>query len=141
MTNILYGETTMQTQEPASLSLNVAKLNQKARITYLEHNILYETLDQIAEHCGVNPRTIDRDVLKWKQKGGFDKFLEREFFSLYGKEKLQNPSRALDRIITLMIRRNPENDLKQTPDKFVIELVDPDNPNKVQTPPGTNPVS
>jgi hypothetical protein len=113
------------------MSLNVAKLNQKARTAYIEHNIIYKTLDEIADACGVNPRTIDRDILKWKQKGGFDKFLDREFFTLYGKEKLTNPSRALDRIITLMIRRIPESETKEKPSKFVIEIVDPDSSNKI----------
>ena len=114
------------------MTLNVAKLNYKARIQYIEENILYKTLDEIAADCNVNPRTIDRDILKWKLKGGFDKFLDREFFMLYGKEKLTNPSRALDRIITLMIRRVPELDMKQTqPTKLVIEIVDPKSPNQI----------
>jgi hypothetical protein len=110
------------------LSLNVAKLNSKARTQYLEANILYKTLDEIASECGVNPRTIDRDILKWKNRGGFDRFLDREFFTLYGKEKLTNPSRALDRIVTLMIKRAPELETKQeAPSKLVIEIVDPES--------------
>jgi len=109
-------------------SLNVAKLNYKARIQNIEANILYKTLDEIAVECGVNPRTIDRDIVKWKSRGGFDKFLDREFFSLYGKEKLTNPSRALDRIVTLMIRRAPELETKpEAPSKLVIEIVDPES--------------
>jgi hypothetical protein len=111
------------------MSLNVAKLNQKARLQYIETNLLYKTLDEIATDCGVNPRTIDRDILKWKQHGGFDKFLDREFFILYGKEKLTNPSRALDRIITLMVRRLPDMETKpEQPTKLVIEIVDPKSP-------------
>jgi hypothetical protein len=115
------------------MTLNVAKLNYKARIQHIEQSILFKTLDEIANECGVNPRTIDRDILKWKQKGGFDKFLDREFFQLYGQEKLTNPSRALDRIVTLMIRRIPELEVKpEHPNKYVIEIVDPDSQNKVQ---------
>jgi hypothetical protein len=111
------------------MSQNVAKINQKARTEYIEQNILYKTTTDIAEECGVSRRTIERDISKWKKKGGFDKFLDREFFSLYGKEKLTNPSRALDRIITLMIRRLPENENKpEQPNKIVVEIVDPDNP-------------
>jgi glutathionylspermidine synthase len=115
------------------MSENVAKANYKARIQHIEENILYKTLAEIAQECGVNPRTIDRDIVKWKANGGFDKFLDREFFQLYGKEKLTNPSRALDRVVTLMIRRIPETETKpEQPNKFVIEIVDPDSQNKVQ---------
>ena len=84
------------------MSLNVAKLSQKARLQYIEKNIIFQTLDEIAENCGVNPRTIDRDIKKWKAKGGFTRFLEKEFFELYGIEKRQNPSAALNRIMYLM---------------------------------------
>jgi hypothetical protein len=115
------------------MSSNVAKLNYKARIHHIEQNILYKTLDEIASECGVNPRTIDRDIVKWKNKGGFDKFLDREFFQLYGKEKLTNPSRALDRVVTLMIRRIPETESKlEHPNKYVIEIVDPKSPDPIQ---------
>lgn len=68
------------------MSLNVAKLNYKARIHQIEENILYKTLDEIAQECNVNPRTIDRDIVKWKRTGGFDRFLDREFFQLYGSD-------------------------------------------------------
>ena len=112
------------------MSLNVAKLNYKARIEYIEHNILYKTLDEIATVCNVNPRTIDRDIAKWKQRGGFDKFLDREFFQLYGAEKLQNPSRALDRVVALMVRRMPDMKINVVePNKIVIEVVDPESTN------------
>jgi hypothetical protein len=83
-------------------SLNVAKLSQKTRLEYIEKNIIFQTLDEIAQNCGVNPRTIDRDIKKWKAKGGFTRFLEKEFFELYGIEKRQNPSGALNRIMYLM---------------------------------------
>ena len=126
--NLLY--TNRVRTDETTMSLNVAKLNYKARIEYIEHNILYKTLDEIATTCNVNPRTIDRDISKWKKRGGFDKFLDKEFFQLYGQEKLQNPSRALDRVITLMIRRMPDmkTDVVE-PNKIVIEVVDPESTN------------
>jgi hypothetical protein len=89
---------------------NVSKLNQKARLAYIEAHLLFETQAEMAVACKVDRRTIERDIVKWKQGGGFDRFLEREFFQLYGKEKLQNPSRALDRIVTLMIKRISETE-------------------------------
>jgi hypothetical protein len=114
------------------MSQNVAKLNQKARTDYIEQNILFKTTTDIATDCKVSRRTIERDITKWKQKGGFDRFLDREFFQLYGTEKLTNPSRALDRIIALMIKRVPELETKpEQPNKLVIEIVDPESTNKV----------
>jgi len=90
------------------MSLNVTKptgkLRQKARIEYIEKHILFETQEEMSEFCGVNRRTIARDIDKWKQKGGYNRFLIKEFFELYGKEKIENPSRALDRILYLMTK-------------------------------------
>lgn len=107
------------------MSLNVAKLNHKARVEYIKKNILFENLDDIAKHCQVDPRTIDRDIQKWKQRGGFDSFLEKEFFELYGLEKRENPSRALDRVITLMLRRMPtEKQEAEVPHNVKVMIID-----------------
>jgi hypothetical protein len=115
------------------MTQNVAKLNQKARTDYIEQNILFKTTTEIAQDCKVSRRTIERDITKWKAKGGFDRFLDREFFELYSKEKLTNPSRALDRVITLMVKRVPELETKsEAPSKLVIEIVDPESPNQIQ---------
>lgn len=106
------------------MSFNVAKLNQKNRMDYIEQNILFKTLDEIAQDCNVNPRTIDRDIQKWKDKGGFDRFLQKEFFELYGIEKRQNPSAALNRIMYLMgkqLQRPPTLNFKIG--KLVNELI------------------
>ena len=109
------------------MSLDVAALSYKARIKKLEHSLLFKKLDEIAKDCNVNPRTIDRDIVKWKAAGGFDRFLDREFFELYGTEKLKNPSKALDRVITLMVRRMPDIEASiEKPNKLVIEVVDPE---------------
>jgi hypothetical protein len=116
------------------MSHNVPKTNQKARLQYIEEHLLFETHEEMATACNVNRKTIERDLTKWKLSGGFDKFLEQEFFQLYSKEKLTNPSRALDRIVTLMIRRVPDSETKEAPNKLVIEIVDPESPNKIQTP-------
>jgi len=80
-------------------------LNAKKRRKVIRDNILFETYAELAKRCGVSKRTIVRDVNGWKQEGGFDEFLVQEFFFQYGKERLTNPSKALDRIITLMTRR------------------------------------
>jgi DNA-binding Lrp family transcriptional regulator len=73
------------------------------------------TQEELAKECGVDRRTIERDIEKWRRKGGFKRFLIKEFFELYGKEKLQNPSLALNRIMTLLLREeNKQSDPTST---------------------------
>jgi hypothetical protein len=110
--------------EIKEMSQNVAKLNQKTRLEIIENELLFKTLEEIAEECKVTRRTIDRDIRKWKDRGGFDRFLEQEFFQLYGIEKRVNPSRALDRIITLMIRRMTENPVAEVPHNVKVMIID-----------------
>lgn len=86
------------------MSQSVSKLRAKARMQIVEKNIIFMTQEELAKECGVDRRTIERDIEKWRKKGGFKRFLVKEFFELYGKEKLQNPSLALNRIMTLLLR-------------------------------------
>lgn len=86
------------------MSQSVSKLRAKARMQIVEKNIIYMTQEELAQQCGVDRRTIERDIEKWRSKGGFKRFLIKEFFELYGKEKLVNPSLALNRIMTLLLR-------------------------------------
>jgi DNA-binding Lrp family transcriptional regulator len=114
------------------MNQDVPKLRYQERIAYIEKNIIFQTQDDIATELKVSRKTVVRDLAKWKANGGFDRFLQREFFELYGIEKRKDTSRALDRIVTLMIRRIPdlENKVEQ-PNKLVIEIVDPKSPNQV----------
>ena len=122
----------MELTEP-SMSQNVSKLRYQERIAYIEKNLIFQSQEEMATELNVTRKTIQRDILKWKANGGFDRFLHSEFFELYGIEKRKDTSRALDRIITLMIRRIPESENKmEQPSKLVIEIVDPESPNKVQ---------
>jgi hypothetical protein len=115
------------------MTQDVPKLRFKERITYIEKNLIFKTQEEMATELNVARKTIQRDLTKWKASGGFDRFLQREFFELYGIEKRKDTSRALDRIITLMIRRNPEIETKlEQPNKLVIEIVDPESPNQIQ---------
>lgn len=92
------------------MSQNVPKLRQTARLKTIEQNILYMSQEALAEECGVDRKTIQRDIEKWRRKGGFKRFLIKEFFELYGKERLQNPSLALNRIMTLLLREEAKED-------------------------------
>ena len=95
------------------MSQNVSKLRQTARLLTIEKNILYMTQEELAETCGVDRKTIQRDIEKWRRKGGFKKFLIKEFFELYSKEKLTNPSLALNRIMTLLLREEAKETTQQ----------------------------
>jgi len=86
------------------MSQDVPKLRQSARLKHIAQNILFKTQEEIAKDCGVDRKTIQRDIEKWKQKGGFSRFLIKEFFELYGKERHINPSKALDRIMWMLAR-------------------------------------
>jgi transcriptional antiterminator len=114
------------------MSQIVPKLRFKERIAYIEANLIFKTQEEMATELNISRKTICRDLTKWKANGGFDRFLHREFFELYGIEKRKDTSRALDRIVTLMIRRIPdlENKVEQ-PNKLVIEIVDPKSPNQI----------
>jgi biotin operon repressor len=84
------------------MSQNVPKMRQKLRQAYISKNILFESQEELAKACGVDRKTIQRDIQKWKQDGGFANFLNKEFFELYSKEKITKPSKALDRVMYLM---------------------------------------
>jgi transcriptional antiterminator len=111
------------------MSQDVPKLRFQERIAYIEANLIFQTQEEMATALNTSRKTIQRDLTNWKADGGFDRFLQREFFELYGIEKRKDTSKALDRIVTLMIRRVPETDNKvEQPNKIVVEIVDPDNP-------------
>jgi biotin operon repressor len=93
-----------------TMSQNVSKLRQKARLQTIAKNIIFMSQEELATECGVDRRTIERDIEKWRKKGGFKRFLVKEFFELYGKEKLINPSLALNRIMTLLLREESKQE-------------------------------
>ena len=92
------------------MTQNVPKIRQKERLQYIEKNLLFQTQEEIAEALNVARKTIQRDIEHWKNKGGFKHFLIKEFFELYGQEKRQNPSLALNRIMTLLLREEAKQD-------------------------------
>ena len=94
-----------------TMSENVSKLRQKLRLQTIEQNILFMTQDEIAKECGVDRRTIERDIEKWRKRGGFKRFLVKEFFELYGQEKRVNPSLALNRIMSLLLREESKQEV------------------------------
>ena len=57
---------------------------------------------QIAEICGVRQETISRDMRKWKQTGGFEEWLNEEFFKLHSSVKQAEPTNAYQTISRLL---------------------------------------
>ena len=101
-------------------------LTAKQRRIVLREKITMYTYAEISEMCGVSERTILRDVKQWQKSGGYDEFLLREFFTLYGVIKRENPRYAFDRICDLIkhnkrIHELPQED-EDTP-KYQIEWV------------------
>ena len=84
------------------------KLTRNKRLQVLRDNLTTNTFKEIAQLCGVTERTILRDVSRWQKNGGYDRFLLREFFELYGVIKLKDPRHAFDRVCDLLRRRQEQ---------------------------------
>ena len=57
---------------------------------------------KIANICGVRQETISRDIRQWKQDGGFDEWLQEEFFKLHNEVKDGEPGKAYQVISRLL---------------------------------------
>jgi DNA-binding Lrp family transcriptional regulator len=120
-----------------TMTQDVPKLRQNERIAYIEANLIFQTQEEMAKELGISRKTINRDLERWRNRGGLKRFLLKEFFELYGKEKIRDTSKALDRIVTLLTREIvKEDDQTKQVNKVVVEVIDPDpkNTNQVQTP-------
>ena len=54
----------------------------KLRRRYVLQNIAQKSISQIAIDCGVDEKTIDRDIKKLKESGEWDQWIEAEFLRL-----------------------------------------------------------
>jgi biotin operon repressor len=107
----------------------VPKLRQNERIAYIEANLIFKTQEEMAHELGISRKTINRDLERWRNRGGLKRFLIKEFFELYGKEKITDTSKALDRIVTLLTKEIvKEDDQTKQLSKIVVEILDPDSP-------------
>ena len=95
----------------------------RERKNVLRKHLTTCTFEEIADMCGVSYRTIQRDVDRWQKKGGYDQFLLKEFFELYGVIKLQDPRHAFDRICDLLRRRQDQIQPPQEDQVDAYELV------------------
>ena len=57
---------------------------------------------QIAELCGVRQETISRDIRQWKLDGGFEEWLQDEFFKLHSEVKQGDPTKTYQVVSRLL---------------------------------------
>lgn len=100
--------------------MSTAHLSIKQRQKIIRDHIATHTYDEIAQLCGVTKKTIYRDVLSWKEQGGFKEFLLHEFFRLYGIVKVKNVDHAFDRVCDLL-RRQGDVGLAESVDEIVLK--------------------
>ena len=64
--------------------MSLPRLGKAARMKKIKELYpLHASVEEMAAACGVNEKTIDRDLKQWKQGGGFEEWLQQEFFSLH----------------------------------------------------------
>lgn len=62
------------------------------------------THEEIARLCGVTRRTIERDIAEWRAEGGFERWLQDEFFRLHDKVRSDDEKTAYKVIARLLER-------------------------------------
>lgn len=64
-----------------------------------------KTYYQIAQDCGCTERTINRDIVYWKDNGGFDKWLLSEFMRLHAKELSKDDGGLAYRCVSDLLKK------------------------------------
>jgi len=70
-----------------------------------------QTITQIAEHCGVQDKTIDRDLAKFRNSGEFEEWLKEEWMRIHYIIIHENPTEAyrnLTKLVSNMLTRRIE---------------------------------
>ena len=92
------------------------RLSQSKRMEIIKQELPKGTTqEEIARLCGVTRRTVARDIQKWKADGGFEKWLQVEFFKLHNEIKEGEPSQAyrvVARLLERTLTRKVEANLK-----------------------------
>lgn len=73
--------------------------------------------EQIAHDCGLkSPKTIQRDLERWRDRGGLESFLQNEWLRMHGKVKQLDPieahrqlTRLLGRTLTQKVKAEVEH--------------------------------
>lgn len=82
---------------PSGVKLNPAERLEVIRRTFTRG----QTQKEIAEICGCTVRTIKRDLDKWRTSGGFEKWLEAEFYRLHNIIQEEDPKLAYREVAKL----------------------------------------
>jgi len=96
-----------------------------------------KTHAEIASICGVNIRTIDRDVAAWKIGGGMEEWLQEEFFRQYQFNKVEKNTLAFSIVAKLLGKTLTQKIEAKTEGKQTIVVkvwkpdADPDSEDKV----------
>jgi Trp operon repressor len=99
---------------------------------------------EIASLCGVDEKTIRRDIKEWRDNGGFEDWLQNEFFALHNQVRDTNMELAY-KIISGLLEKNMKQRVEATVEGgIVIQAWDLGNgKDKAEVPaaPGANPLS
>ena len=79
--------------------------------------LLGKNIDQIAEHCGVKNKTIDRDLAKFRNSGEFEEWLKEEWMRIHHIIIHEDPTEAyrnLTKLVSTMLTRRIEKRLEVT---------------------------
>ena len=78
------------------------KMPQSKRLEVLRRELTKgKNIQEIAGLCGVNERTIYRDLKLWHEQGGFEEWLQVAFFQYINKDDVDNKTR-LQNIVRLL---------------------------------------
>lgn len=108
------------------MSLNVPKMKRSKRIQKLKTLLPKgRTIEEIAGECGVDEKTIDRDLKAWMNKGGFEDWLNKEFFRLHRKAEEEDVLEAYKAVVRLKeryITQKIQQDIKGSFDHKIIQI-------------------
>ena len=72
---------------------NVPHKPPKLRRRYILQNIAQKDIKEIANECGVDEKTIDRDIKKLKESGEWQSWLEDELLRLHKLSDIDNTTK------------------------------------------------
>jgi len=119
---------------------NVPRQPSAERKKIIKKHIVSKDIDEIAKMCGVNEKTIDRDISKMRGSGEWTEWLELFLLKLYASDDVSDDAKL--RSVTMLygktmvqkteVSGSTSTELKVVFDKSMDDHGEPSNP--VQTP-------
>ena len=75
------------------MSQDVPRKPPRLRRRYILQNIAQKAIKEIASECGVDEKTIDRDIKKLKESGEWQSWLEDELLRLHKLSDIDNTTK------------------------------------------------